>query len=49
MTLAEILSSFDENKDFYSEALRIVFELNQIGYKADYDIEGTIFLNGVRK
>ena len=38
----DVLSTFDDNQDLYSECKRIQKELNAIGYDCDYDLSGTI-------
>ncbi len=38
----EVISTFDENQDTYSECKRIQKELNSIGYDCDYDLSGEI-------
>jgi hypothetical protein len=39
----DILDTFDENKDSYAECERIVNELNEIGWTADYYLDGVLF------
>ena len=37
-----IISSFDENKDLYHECARLVAELDQIGWTAEYGLDGQL-------
>jgi hypothetical protein len=39
----DILDSFDENKDSYQECDRIIDELEDIGWTADYGLSGEIY------
>ena len=44
-----ILDTFDFNEDSYKECGRIIVLLNNIGYDADYDLNGEIDLNSIQK
>jgi hypothetical protein len=39
----DILNSFDENIDIYHEAKRMVIELNNIGWTAEYYLDGELY------
>jgi hypothetical protein len=39
----EILATFDENEDPYTECERIILELGTVGYIADFDLGGILF------
>jgi hypothetical protein len=39
----DILDSFDIDKDAYKECDRIIDELNEIGWTADYGLSGEIY------
>lgn len=39
----KIIDTWDENKELYSECMRIDDELKQIGWTCDFDLSGEIF------
>ena len=39
-----IIDSFDDNAELYSESQRIVLELKVIGWYADYDLGGELYV-----
>lgn len=44
-----ILDTFNFNEDSYKECGRIIVLLNNIGYNANYDLNGEIDLNSIQK
>lgn len=45
----DILNTFDFDKDAYKECARICSELQTIGYYADYDLNGEIDTENIKK